>query len=99
MIFLLVAEDVHGGWRRIRRFFRKAKAKVAKVVKAVGTVKTVIDVAKAAGAAGLGRRSTDDVSIVLKCTCSTCSSNTEIELKIIQDFSTLISKSLHAVNP
>lgn len=53
LTFLLLTEDVSGGWRRrFRKFVRKA----AKVAKTVATVHTVAKVA----AAVVGKRSTDD---------------------------------------
>lgn len=53
LTFLLLTEDVSGGWRRrFRKFVRKA----AKVVKTAATVHTVAKVA----AGVVGKRSTDD---------------------------------------
>ncbi|XP_052685735.1 uncharacterized protein LOC128165358 [Crassostrea angulata] len=83
LTFLLLTEDVNGGWRRrFRKFVRKA----AKVAKTVATVHTV---AKVAGAV-VGKRSTDDEIFSLN-VCNFNSFDLDDDQKISEtELSTLI---------
>nr|XP_011438522.2 uncharacterized protein LOC105336047 [Crassostrea gigas] len=83
LTFLLLTEDVSGGWRRrFRKFVRKA----VKVAKTVATVHTV---AKVAGAV-VGKRSTDDEIFSLN-VCNFNSFDLDDDQKISEtELSTLI---------
>ncbi|XP_011438522.3 uncharacterized protein [Magallana gigas] len=83
LTFLLLTEDVSGGWRRrFRKFVRKA----AKVAKTVATVHTVAKVA----AAVVGKRSTDDEVFSLN-VCNFNSFDLDEDQKISEtELSTLI---------